>query len=60
MPCVQQKTGGGEMNKLESALVIAFMIFCVIVAIGVYSQYKECTSGGGVLVRGLFGYECIR
>ena len=48
------------MNKIDSALVIATVIFCVAVAIGVYSQYRDCESAGGILVRGLFLYECIR
>lgn len=51
------------MQKLERLLtwvvVVAIAIFAAIVLVGVVTQYRDCQAVGGVLVRGLFGYECV-
>jgi hypothetical protein len=31
----------------------------IIISLLVYTQYQDCKSDGGVLVRTVFGYECI-
>ncbi len=35
-----------------AALVLAVLVF-------VYHQWRDCTDSGGVMVRGLLGYECL-
>lgn len=39
-------------------VIIAVLLLAVVV-VAIY-QYRECTIGGGVLVRGVFANECIR
>ena len=51
------------MQKLKGIVtwivVAVIAIFAVVVLIGVVTQYRDCQAVGGVLVRGLFGYECV-
>ena len=51
------------MRKLEYMLTWAVFaviaIFAIIVLVGVVDQYIDCQAVGGVMVRGLFGYECL-
>jgi ABC-type polysaccharide/polyol phosphate export permease len=51
------------MNKFEDIFiwiaVIIISIFVTVVLLGVFVKYQDCQEIGGVLVRGIFGYECI-
>lgn len=51
------------MKKLEEimewAVVMVIVILAVVVLIGSVAEYQACQESGGVLVRGVFGYECV-
>jgi uncharacterized membrane protein len=51
------------MRKLEDmltwAVVAVIAILVIVVLVGVVAHYRDCQAVGGVLVRGLFGYECM-
>lgn len=46
-------------DVLTWVVVAVIAVFAVVVLVGVAAQYRDCQAVGGVLVRGLFGWECI-
>jgi hypothetical protein len=51
------------MKKFEDIFIciaiIIISILVIVVLLGVFVKYQDCEEMGGVLVRGIFGYECI-
>jgi uncharacterized membrane protein len=51
------------MKKLEEILtwlfVVAIVLIAIVVLIGSVAEYRACQEVGGVLARGLFGFECV-
>lgn len=45
------------LNKVLGSIAI---ITIVIIIYCIYESWMNCTSTGGVLVRGIIGYECVR
>ena len=48
------------MTRLERAVLAILIAVVVIVLIGMWSTWRDCSATGGTTVRGLFGLECIR
>ena len=48
------------MSAKEKIIVVAMLIIVVVSWIGLYSEWKQCKEVRGVLVRGLFGMECMK
>lgn len=49
------------MDKwLIRAAAAAVAVFVAVVAVGMYSTWRECSAAGGTTVRGMFGLECIK
>ena len=49
------------MGKWTERIVIAAIaVILVVVCIGMYSTWRDCTASGGTTVRGMFGLECIK
>ena len=49
------------MNKwAERLFYVVALAVIVIVIIGSYAIWRDCTDSGGITVRGVFGFECIR
>jgi uncharacterized membrane protein len=51
------------MKKLEEIMTWLFVAviaaFAVVVLIGAIAEYRDCQKTDGVLVRGMFGFECV-
>ena len=47
------------MTNVEKIFLAACALFIAVACIGIYSQYQDCSDRGGILLRGLIGYECI-
>jgi len=48
------------MKDPANYFIAAILIFCAAIIFFLCDEKKECTEGGGVYVRGLWGMECIR
>jgi len=47
--------------KIEEFIILVFVILFVSVAgFFVCQQWNDCKNNGGVLVRGIFLYECVK
>lgn len=46
------------MTKTEIATVIAVVVIFAYSVINTFAAYRDCE--GGTIVRGVWGYECIR
>jgi hypothetical protein len=44
------------MEKLFIAILVIFILISIV---GAYAQYHDCSEKNGVLVKGMFHYECI-
>ena len=44
----------------ERAAIAALVVVLVVVLIGQYATWRDCTAAGGATVRGLFGLVCIK
>jgi hypothetical protein len=45
---------------LERAALVLLALILVVVLVGMYSTWRDCTEAGGTTVRGLFGLECVK
>ena len=49
------------MSKLIEFLIYAvLLVIMAVVLIGTYGKYTDCQAIHGTLVRGLFGWECLK
>ena len=45
---------------IERAALAVMAVVLLVVLVGMYATWRDCSAVGGTTVRGLFGLECIK
>ena len=48
------------MNRTEKQIAAGVVIFSIIIIYLITNEVIECNNAGGILVRGVFWFECMR